>query len=287
MTEKMGNLSHKESTTNNSSFVETFLKDLTKQILSSNSFIDMFTKQVQEQPLSIYKWTNDQNLPTLGQLREKYINSLKLLVISQIGDLSSERGSKRGKSVVDSRMTHSRLTYRLNSSSTKDVVKDYNKGEEFNEAMDNQIQEKYLKDLLAKYKYTIKEINEKIILINEETKKLVSDTIMENTIYNLISQTVYGEIDLTIKPRIYFFLGKGNNFSVNESANLGSVQGSVEIKNNNLLKSENNINKNSHEDDKIEEKEQNSKVNSARKEENKSNNSIISKNSKKSSIKNN
>ena len=287
MTEKIGNLSHKESTTNNSSFVETFLKDLTKQILSSNSFIDMFTKQAQEQPLSIYKWTNDQNLPTLGQLREKYINSLKLLVISQIGDLSSEKGSKRGKSVIDSRLTHSRLTHRLNSSSTKDLVKDYIKGEEFNEAMDNEIQEKYLKDLLAKYKYTIKEINEKMILINEETKKLVSDTIMENTIYNLISQTVYGEIDLTIKPRIYFFLGKGNNFSVNESANLGSVQGSVEIKNNNLLKSENNINKNSHEDDKIEEKEQNSKVNSARKEENKSNNSVVSKNSKKSSIKNN
>ena len=110
---------------------------------------------------------------------------------------------------------------------------------------------------------------------------------MENTIYNLISQTVYGEIDLTIIPRIYFFLGKGNNFGVNESANLGSVQGSMEIKNNNLLKSENNINRNSNEDIKVEEKEQNSKVNSSRKEENKNNNSIASKNSKKSVVKNN
>ena len=287
ITEKLGNLSHKETTSNNSSFVETFLKDLTKQILSSKSFIDMFTKQGQEQPLSIYKWTNDQQLPTLGQIREKYINSLKLLVISQIGDLSIEKGSKRGKSTIDSRLTHSRMTNRLNSSSTKELVKDLTRGgEEYNEAMDNEIQEKYLKDLLVKYKYTIKEVNEKIILINDETKKLVSDVIVENTIYNLISQTVYGEIDLTVKPRIYFFLGKGNNLGVNESANLGSVQGSMEIKNNNLLKSENIINKASI-DAKIEEEEQGSKINSARKEENKSNNSIVSKNSKKSAVKNN
>ena len=292
ITEKFGNLSHKETTTSNSSFVETLLKDLTKQILSSNHFKNLFTQQIQEQPLSIYRWTNNQHLPTLGQLREKYINNLKLLVISQIGDLSSERGNKRGKSVVDSRMTHSRITSnKLNSSSTKDLGKDLGidlpKGEEYNDAMDNEIEEKYLKDLLVKYKYSIKEVNEKIILINDETKKLVSDIIMENTIYNLISQTVYGEIDLTIKPRIYFFLGKGNNFGVNESANLGSVQGSMEIKNNNLLKSENNINRNSNEDIKVEEKEQNSKVNSSRKEENKNNNSIASKNSKKSVVKNN
>ena len=61
-------------------------------------------------------------------------------------------------------------------------------------------------ECITKYKYTIKEVNEKIILINHETKKLISDVIMENTIFNIISQTVYGEIDLTVKPRIYFFL---------------------------------------------------------------------------------
>lgn len=32
---------------------------------------------------------------------------------------------------------------------------------------------------------------------------------MENTIFNIISQTVYGEVDLTVKSRIYLFFGKG------------------------------------------------------------------------------
>ena len=48
--ENFGSLSHKETTINNSSFVETLLKDLTKQILSSNDFKTIFTKQIQEQP---------------------------------------------------------------------------------------------------------------------------------------------------------------------------------------------------------------------------------------------
>ena len=296
ITEHFGNLTHKETTSNNSSFVETLLKDLTKQILSSDEFKNNFTKQVKEQPLSIYKWTNNESLPTLGELREKYINSLKLLILSQVGDLSSEPRSKR-KIVIDtkshSRAGNSQIHSNKRRSSTRilqldqPVLKDQ---EEYNDSLDSEIQEKYLKDLSVKYKYSIKEINEKIILTNNETKKLISDIIMENTIYNIINQTVYGEIDLTVKPRIYFFLGKGNNYNVSESANIGSLQGSVEIKNeNNLLKSQNiseTADKNNKEEKDIE-KDKNSKLNSARKEENKTNVSIGSKNSKKSGTKNN
>ena len=288
ISEKLGNLQHKETTTNNSSFVETLIKDLTKQILSSNDFKNNFTKQVQEQPLSLYKWTNNESLPSLGQVRERYINNLKLLIISQVGDLSNEP-RKKGKSFMELKSTHSKInssqmnSNKQNSSGTNNLGIDIQIiKEEYNDALDNEIQEKYLKDLLVKYKYTIKEINERLILINDETKKLIADMIMENTIYNIICQTVYGEIDLTVKPRIYFFLGKGNNINVSESANIGNTGTSLEIKNeNNLLKSDNSLNnKNNKEENKIEEN-QNSKMNSARKEENKSNVSLGSKNSKK------
>ena len=288
ISEKLGNLQHKETTTNNSSFVETLIKDLTKQILSSNDFKNNFTKQVQEQPLSLYKWTNNESLPSLGQVRERYINNLKLLIISQVGDLSNE-ARKKGKNFMELKSTHSKInssqmnSNKQNSSGTNNLGIDIQIiKEEYNDALDNEIQEKYLKDLLVKYKYTIKEINERLILINDETKKLIADMIMENTIYNIICQTVYGEIDLTVKPRIYFFLGKGNNINVSESANIGNTGTSLEIKNeNNLLKSDNSLNnKNNKEENKIEEN-QNSKMNSARKEENKSNVSLGSKNSKK------
>ena len=288
ISETFGNLSHKETTANNSSFVEILLKDLTKQIISSNEFKNNFTKQMNEQPLTIYKWTNNETLPSLGKLREKYISNLKLLIVSQLGDLSNDRSYKKGKSFIDSRLTHSRMTTsqihsnKQITSNIKDIGVDLPKIEEINESVDNEIQEKYIKDLLVKYKYTIKEANEKIILTNDETKKLICDTIMENTIFNIISQTVYGEIDLTLKPRIYFFLGKGNNYLVNESANLGVSQSGEFNNGNNLIKSENNIGK-IKEEIKINESD---KINTSKKEEDaKENNTNVSKNSKKSAIK--
>jgi len=284
ISEKMGNLSHKEMTTNNSSFIETILKDLSKQILSSDDFKKSFTDSIKGQPLSLYKWTNNKHLPSLGEIRQRYLKNLKHLVTSQYGDSSSEMRSKRGKSIMEMKSTHSKINSsqinmtKQNMSGTKDqtIIK-----EEYNEALENEIQEKYYKDLLVKYKYTIKEINECIIISNDETKKLISDMIMENTLYNIICQTVYGEIDLTVKPRIYFFLGKGNNVNLGESANLVGAETKNENK---LLKSDNSENnKNNEEANKIEEE----KVNPEIKEENKNNVSSGSNKSKNVAVKNN
>ena len=79
---------------------------------------------------------------------------------------------------MEMKSTHSKINSsqinmtKQNNSGTKDqtIIK-----EEYNEALENEIQEKYYKDLLVKYKYTIKEINESIIITNDETKKLISD----------------------------------------------------------------------------------------------------------------
>ena len=185
---------------------------------------------------------------------------------------------------MEMKSTHSKINSsqinmtKQNMSGTKDqtIIK-----EEYNEALENEIQEKYYKDLLVKYKYTIKEINESIIITNDETKKLISDMIMENTLYNIICQTVYGEIDLTVKPRIYFFLGKGNNVNPSESGNLGGTETKNENK---LLKSDNSENnKNNEETNKIEEE----KINPEIKEENKNNVSSGSNKSKNVAPKNN
>ena len=44
-----------------------------------------------------------------------------------------------------------------------------------------------------------------MILVNEDTRKLLSDLILDNTIYNIISEAVYGVCDLTEKQKMYFF----------------------------------------------------------------------------------
>ena len=78
-------------------------------------------------------------------------------------------------------------------------------GEVFGETEDIKIQEKYTKELLSKYKLTVGEINENLAVVNEESRKIISNEIMENTIYNIICEAIYGEADLTEKTRIYFF----------------------------------------------------------------------------------
>ena len=236
--EKFGNLNHSETTTNNTSFIETILKDLTKQVLSSDELKNQMTKQIQEQPLSIYKWTNNQKFPSVANVRQRYLNNLKLLIISQIGDLSTDSRSKKGRSIVELKSTHSKVnnssqinSNKQNSSGTKDLQADLPIiKEEFNENTDNELQEKYLKDLIVKYKYDVKYINERLIILNKDTKKIICDIIMENTIFNIICQGAYGETDLTIKPRIYFFLQNDSGI------NTGNILG--QSLDNNLAKSE-------------------------------------------------
>ena len=75
----------------------------------------------------------------------------------------------------------------------------------YGEDEDLAIQEKYMVELLDKYKMKLSDVNEALAVVNEESRKLISDDIMEATIYNIISEAVYGEADLTEKTRIYFF----------------------------------------------------------------------------------
>ena len=196
------------------------MKDLTKHILSSNDLKLKVAKEIQEQPLTLYKWINNEIYSSVAKVRQKYLNNLKLLIISQLGDLSNDSRSKKGRSILELKSTHSKVnssqinSNKQNSSGTKDLQPDLPIiKEEYNENTDKEIQEKYLKDLMVKYKYNISDINERLIMINDETKKIISEVIMENTLYNIISQGVYGEEDLTVKPRIYFFLNKNEEIN--------------------------------------------------------------------------
>ena len=58
---------------------------------------------------------------------------------------------------------------------------------------------------MNKYNLNVSEVNEKIILVNEDTRKLLSDLILDNTIYNIISEAVYGLCDLIAKQKLFFF----------------------------------------------------------------------------------
>ena len=295
LNERIEMFDHKETTTNNSCFIETLIIDLTKKILCSEDFKKCFINNIEGQPLSVYKWTTDEILPSQGEIRQRYLNNLKSLAVSQMGDITgSERSNKKNKSIMDSKSTHSRMNasnaYSKANASSKDfggatdshIIK-----EEYGEAQDSEIQEKYYKDLINKYKYTINEVNEKIICVNDETKKLISDIIMENTIYNIINESIEGETDLTVKPRIYFFLGKSglennnNNLNNNNNNNDNLKSGNLNNNNNDLAKNDNNpINEEKNEGEVKNENINNNKTEESKNEENKNNVSVGSKKSK-------
>ena len=60
----------------------------------------------------------------------------------------------------------------------------------YGEEEDLKIQDKYMTELLDKYKLTIPEVNESLAVVNEESRKLLSNDIMETTIYNINKRRV-------------------------------------------------------------------------------------------------
>ena len=222
----------------NSSFVELIITKLTQDILSSKDFVESFQKNIDYQPLTLYKWTHNDICSTLQETRRKFLKHLRMKIINLYGDLSqmSSGGYKRTTIRSEIRaMTHRGHTIKATKS---DVDVDH---EKYDNEKDDRLEKKYIKEIMDKYKYSISEMNEKIIIANDESKKVIIDTVMENTIYNIICEAVYGEVDLSEKQRIYFFLDKNMTNITNGNDNNKKEE---ENKENKFFKDNNDINKN-------------------------------------------
>ena len=181
----------------NQCFIETMLTDLTREILSEKSFEKLLSDQLDNQPLSLYDWTSDIPYPNQEEVRNlfitNYFNKASSIVANE---LNSTSGSVKRSSQIKNTSHMSNTSHNKNMANEPDL---------YSEEEDLKIQDKYMSELLDKYKLTIPEINESLAVVNEESRKLISNDIMETTIYNIISEAVYGETDLTEKTRIYFF----------------------------------------------------------------------------------
>ena len=197
------------SPNDNSCFIEDILTELTKEILSDKDFTDKLEQNIDNQPLNLFQWTSDVSLPTQKETREEYNKQLNEHAMEAIKkELNILSPKKHVKTIDKKNLRYS--TTNNNISNVKNELDNIklDKEENFGEEEDLELQEKYTKDMINKYKLTIPEVNEKIIIVNDETRNVISDVIMENTVYNLINEAVYGETDLTEMPRIYFFANK-------------------------------------------------------------------------------
>ena len=74
----------------NSSFVELILTTLTKEIFKEKDFLDLFNNNIENQPLSLYKWTTNTICSTLPETRKKYLKKLKETINKYLYDTSSQ-----------------------------------------------------------------------------------------------------------------------------------------------------------------------------------------------------
>jgi hypothetical protein len=184
----------------NHSFVETLLMDYMKQILSDPEFDNLLCDRLDHQPLGLYEWSNDTPYVTHEEVRGKLITNYLNKAITN-SDLNTSSTVSNKRNLLSNPRNSSSQQSHLSGRAKKD---DKEVDNIFNESQENKIEDKYMGELIDKFKYTIPEVNEKILLVNENTKNLVG-SILENTVYNIVAEAVYGETDLSEKTKIYFF----------------------------------------------------------------------------------
>jgi hypothetical protein len=186
---------------NNQCFIETLLSDLTREIMGEEDYQNNLCKLIDEQPLGLFDWTNDIEYPSQSEVRKKIEDKFTTQSLSiLLNENNTNRTFNKKLSSIHSELRYQKSSQKNDMSSIHDKTTDI-----YGENEDIKIQEKYTKELLSKYKLTLGEINENLAIVNEESRKIISNEIMESTIYNIISEAIYGEADLSEKTRIYFF----------------------------------------------------------------------------------
>jgi hypothetical protein len=199
-----------EQTSNpNSSFIECILHDCFKEILCNQGFDSVLSERLDNQPLGLYQWTNNVPYVSHDDVRSKIMSNYLNKAMSNTVELSGSSFVNKRTMLAQQRSSSSQQSNHSKTHKTpmergENTNTNQNIGkEEFTDQEENKIEDKYMHELIEKQGYTNPEVNEKLLLVNEDSKNLIFN-ILENTIYNIISEAVYGETDLTEKTRIYF-----------------------------------------------------------------------------------
>jgi hypothetical protein len=163
-------------------FVENVLTEIFKDILSNKEFDEHLSNTIDNQPLRLYQWTTNGTVSNQANLRKSLIEN------------NIERAKKND-------FNYNNISYKK-----PNKQKDKQGGNLVNEPIQQEaedLEKNYTEELVKKFDYSNSEMEEKMLMVNDDTKKLVFD-ILENTIYNIICEAVYGETDLSEPTKIFF-----------------------------------------------------------------------------------
>jgi len=184
-----------------------------KEIICTDSLDELLCSRIDDQSLGLYDWTNNKNYVHHREIRNKITENTKNKISTMEKDSLSNSSFATGNISKMARATLRVTDTRGGDDKDKDkdktvkLMEEINENLRFDEGEIQKLDEKYMNEITDKFNYNNFEMSEKVLFINEEAKNLISN-ILEDTVYNIISEAVYGETNLTESTKIYFFKNK-------------------------------------------------------------------------------
>jgi len=190
-----------------------------REITCNDQLDDLLCNRIDNQSLSLYDWTNNKSYVPHSEIRHKICETNKAKIASNSIDKdgsfsgsvvnmsrlikATARQSEKHEAALRQNEKHEASSRQNEKHESVKFMEEIDERPKFDEAETHKLDEKYMNEITDKFKYNNFEISEKILFINEDAKNLIS-TILEDTVYNIVSEAVYGETNLTESTKIYF-----------------------------------------------------------------------------------
>ncbi len=130
----------------------------------------------------------------MTDLNSSNIMTTKRNLMAQQRNISSKESThSKSKESEENRLRRAHLMELM----CKDLDMNFAEGE------DLKMEDKYMNEIIGKIGYSTSEVNEKMLLVNDDSKNLIN-SILEDTFFNIISEAVFGETDLSEQTKIFF-----------------------------------------------------------------------------------
>ena len=161
------------------------------------------SNKLDTQPISLYELTNNNIYTRHSKVRHKLNeNSMSKVTPNTQDNLSSVNLSKKSIVLKERKTVKQEQSVKIENENNLPIT--FIQTNPFDEAENLKLDDKYMKDITDKCNYNQTELYEKLLFVNDEAKTLIT-SIMEDTVYNIVAEAVYGEANLTESTKIYFF----------------------------------------------------------------------------------
>ncbi len=162
----------------------------------------MLSTRLDDSPLGLFEWTSNTNYPTQEEIRAQILNNYLTKANSNQNEINNFSFINTKRNPMNTRGN----TSSQQSDKSKDEVKKSETSFDnlFTDNEEVKIDDKYLHEIITKNCYNNVEVNEKMIVVNSESRNLIN-MILESTFNNIIAEAIFGDTDLTEQTKIFFY----------------------------------------------------------------------------------